>query len=298
MTKIICKIDAAFLGMIDAKRMKTQKKPEGVKSFKDIPYINDGNRYHQLDVYRPEGNEEVLPVIISVHGGSWCYGDKELYENFCMDLSKRNFAVVNFSYILSPDASYPEQLKDVYAVFAWVKENGDKYKLDLNNIFVTGDSAGAHLCGMAVNIIYNQSLQELFGLSPIITPNAMCLNCGATELKDLSNQFGKLVFKYMIGPGFKDSPYYEVANYSDSVTKDSCPVFFISSYADFMRHQACRIYKKVSDMGIPTEMHFRGKGDHIKGHKPLHVYNVLQPYWEESIEVTNKMCEFFRKYIK
>lgn len=298
MTKIICKIDAAFLGMIDAKRMKTQKKPEGVKSFKDIPYINDGNRYHQLDVYRPEGNEEVLPVIISVHGGSWCYGDKELYENFCMDLSKRNFAVVNFSYILSPDASYPEQLKDVYAVFAWVKENGDKYKIDLNNIFVTGDSAGAHLCGMAVNIIYNQSLQELFGLSPIITPKAMCLNCGATELKDLSNQFGKLVFKYMIGPGFKESPYYEVANYSDSVTKDSCPVFFISSYADFMRHQACRIYKKVSDMGVPTEMHFRGKGDHIKGHKPLHVYNVLQPYWEESIEVTNKMCEFFSKYIK
>lgn len=298
MTKLMCKIDAAFLRFFDKKRLKKQQKPEGVTAYKDIPYINDDNEYHQLDVYRPEGNDEILPIIISVHGGSWCYGDKELYENFCMDLSKRNFGVINFSYILAPNVSYAEQLKDIYAVFAWVKENAEKYKLDINNVFVTGDSAGAHLCGMAVNIIYDEKLQKLFDLTPIIIPNAMCLNCGATELKDLAKLFGKLVFKYMIGPGFKKSPYYEVANYSDSVNKYSCPVFFISSYADFMKSQVLRVYKKVSNMGISTEIHFRNKKDHVKGHKPVHVYNVLQPYWKESVEVTNKMCDFFRKYMK
>lgn len=298
MTKLMCKIDAGFLSLFDKKRLKNQPMPDGVTACRDIAYIDDGHKHHLLDVYRPEKNDDVLPVIISVHGGSWCYADKEIYRNYCMDLCKRGFAVVNFSYRLAPEVPYYEQIKDTYAVFDWVKANAKEYKFDMENIFATGDSAGAQLCGMAVNITYDSKLQELFEVIPPFKFNAMCLNCGATELKDLSTSLGKLVFKYMIGPGFKKSPFYPVANYSDSVTKESCPVFFISGYVDFMRSMAMRVYNKVTDIGVVTKMNFREKGAHAKGHSPIHVYNVLQPYWDESIEVTNEMCDFFKSYIK
>ena len=38
------------------------------------------------------------PVIVSFHGGGWVYGDKNVYQFYCMELAKRGFAVVNYSY--------------------------------------------------------------------------------------------------------------------------------------------------------------------------------------------------------
>ena len=35
------------------------------------------SEWQKLDVYHPRKTEEKLPVIVSVHGGGWVYGDKE-----------------------------------------------------------------------------------------------------------------------------------------------------------------------------------------------------------------------------
>ncbi|MFR5151238.1 MAG: carboxylesterase family protein [Ruminococcus sp.] len=62
-------------------------------------------RCRELDVYRPkQAQGEDLPVIISVHGGAWMYGDKERYQYYCMSLAQRGFAVVNFTYRLAHES--------------------------------------------------------------------------------------------------------------------------------------------------------------------------------------------------
>ena len=54
--------------------------PEDVIRYDDILYGADP-KWQVLDVYRPKGREgEKLPVIVSVHGGGWVYGDKERYQ--------------------------------------------------------------------------------------------------------------------------------------------------------------------------------------------------------------------------
>ena len=53
--------------------------PEGVHRFDDICYGEDAES-QLLDVYRPKGGAGSLPVIVSVHGGGWVYGDKERYQ--------------------------------------------------------------------------------------------------------------------------------------------------------------------------------------------------------------------------
>lgn len=51
--------------------------PNDVVRYNDIVYGTDKN-WQILDVYRPKKDvEKVLPVIVSVHGGGWVYGDKE-----------------------------------------------------------------------------------------------------------------------------------------------------------------------------------------------------------------------------
>ena len=89
------------------------KTPKDVQRFDDIVYGED-KVWQSLDVYRPKATniEEKLPVIVSVHGGGWVYGDKKLYQFYCMSLAQRGFAVVNFSYRLAPESKFPASIID------------------------------------------------------------------------------------------------------------------------------------------------------------------------------------------
>ena len=86
--------------------------PEDVVRYDDILYGTDP-KWQVLDLYRPKNKEgEKLPVIVSIHGGGWVYGDKERYQYYCMSLAERGFAVVNFTYRLAPEFKYPAPLED------------------------------------------------------------------------------------------------------------------------------------------------------------------------------------------
>ena len=60
--------------------------------FFDISYGSNAE-WQKLDVYRPKDAARRLPVLVSVHGGGWVYGDKGRYRFYAMDLSARGFAV-------------------------------------------------------------------------------------------------------------------------------------------------------------------------------------------------------------
>lgn len=59
-------------------RDKTQVMPEGVNIQTDIPYMDDGDKAHRMDIYRPEGSEGImLPVVINIHGGGLLIGQSQ-----------------------------------------------------------------------------------------------------------------------------------------------------------------------------------------------------------------------------
>ena len=60
----------------DDKRDAGVVDPEDVIRFMDIPYGPCPENL--LDVYCPEGTQGVIPTIISIQGGGWCYGSKAL----------------------------------------------------------------------------------------------------------------------------------------------------------------------------------------------------------------------------
>lgn len=161
------------------------KTPEDVQRFDDIVYGED-KVWQSLDVYRPKAIniEEKHPVIVSVHGGGWVYGDKKLYQYYCMSLAQRGFAVVNFSYRLAPESKFPASIIDTNLVFGWILDHAEEYGLDSENIFAVGDSAGAHMLGLYTNLCtnpeYAKVYKEKFGIQ---TPQdlkirAVALNCG------------------------------------------------------------------------------------------------------------------------
>ena len=109
----------------DAKRDAGLTTPDDIQRFDDIQYGPDPVE-NKLDVYRPKNAQGKIPVIVSVHGGGWVYGDKELYQFYGMTLAQRGFAVVNFTYRLAPEVKFPAPLEDTNNVISWMYVNQEE----------------------------------------------------------------------------------------------------------------------------------------------------------------------------
>ena len=119
------------------------------------------------------------PGVIVIHGGGWIGGDKEsMLEPFCLPFVEHGFVVANVEYRLARAASAPAAVNDVLEAAKWFRDRAADYKVDPNQIIVTGISAGAHLAmmvGMA---------PESAGLGPSIKIAAIVNFYGISDVPD------------------------------------------------------------------------------------------------------------------
>jgi acetyl esterase/lipase len=284
-------------------------RPEGVyeeingEKTTDIYYINDGNEYHKLDIYypaNPDTAEKPFPVIIDIHGGGWMFGTKETNKAYCYYLASQGFAVVNISYRLLPQVKFIDQIQDIFSVYNFVLEHSAEYKLDTQNIFLTGDSAGGHLTMFSLAVLADENLQQLYGVSSDIQFKAAGTTCGAVNLNIIDklpslplvhfflNQFFGTEGAY----AYKTDPLYPTIDILNSKLEDFPPLFISSSDMDAIQAHSLALMAKLDELGIDYELDMKKQDDHTNF--LMHVYNISHPEYEESIDVNNKLCEFFR----
>jgi acetyl esterase len=103
---------------------------------------------------KPRGARALLPAVLYMHGGGWIFGSVHSHGRLARELAvAADAAVVFIDYALAPEARYPVQVEQCYAVARWVVEHGESHGLDPARIAVAGDSAGGNmatvLCMMA-----------------------------------------------------------------------------------------------------------------------------------------------------
>ena len=99
-----------------------------------------------LNIVRPEGVAERLPVFIFIHGGGWVLGDYPTHKRMVRDLVVNSgFAAVFVNYTRTPDAAFPQAINEIYAAAKWVAENGDEINVDGKNLAVVGNSVGGNM---------------------------------------------------------------------------------------------------------------------------------------------------------
>lgn len=277
----------------DDKRDAGLTTPEDVARFDDIVYGPD-RRWNVLDVYRPKGAEGALPVIVSVHGGGWVYGDKERYQYYGMSLARQGFAVVNFTYRLAPRHKFPAPLEDTDAVFAWLREHAGEYGLDTDRVFAVGDSAGAHILGLYCCLCTNPDYARRFELPAPrgFAPRAVCLNCGVYEMipggkKDITNA---LIRDFL--PGRGTARELEMVSVVKNATAAFPPSFVMTCEGDFLVPQAMVLVERLRSLGAAAEYHYYGDRDHVLGH--VFHCNVHSP---EGQQCNRDECDFFKKYL-
>lgn len=103
-----------------------------------------------LDIYLPNSGKGPYPVIITVHGGAFAFGDNRGAE-LAVGLKglERGYAVVGVNYRLSGEAVFPAAIEDVKAAIRFLRANAAKYGLDPDRFALWGSSAGGNLVSLA-----------------------------------------------------------------------------------------------------------------------------------------------------
>ncbi|QIV96093.1 pimeloyl-[acyl-carrier protein] methyl ester esterase [Allofrancisella inopinata] len=94
--------------------------------------------------YQPKMDSD--KAVLFIHGGGWCLGSIDTYDNVCRYLCDNgDFHVFSLEYGLAPEEKYPKAVEHSLYAYDWLYENATQFAIDPKNIFVMGDSAGGNL---------------------------------------------------------------------------------------------------------------------------------------------------------
>ncbi|MFF4874344.1 MULTISPECIES: alpha/beta hydrolase [unclassified Streptomyces] len=110
-------------------------------------------------IIRPKGATGPLPVVVYIHGAGWVFGDDKTHDRLFRELVVGAGAVGVFPvYDRAPEAKYPTQVEQNYAVGQWVRKNGADHGMDTSRVAVTGESVGG--CMSAVFALMNKERDD------------------------------------------------------------------------------------------------------------------------------------------
>ncbi|MBO4918750.1 MAG: alpha/beta hydrolase [Erysipelotrichaceae bacterium] len=276
----------------DRKRDAGLTTPDDVKRFDSISYGTD-RKWQILDVYRPKDIEGKLPVIVSVHGGGWVYGTKEVYQYYCMSLAQRGFAVINFNYRLAPEHKYPAQIEDTNSVIRWIFANADTYGLDTDNIFAVGDSAGGHLLSVYATMLNDKAYADHYHID---TPqdfrfNAIALNCGVYRQDIPESRKVAGLLNDLLPKGWNKEDI-EYLNSYDKIKPGYPPVYLMSANGDFLKSQVDVLVPELEKNDVPYVAKIYGDENNVL-HHVFHVNMKLK----DAALCNDEECAFFRKHL-
>ena len=107
---------------------------------------------------RPKNSQnEILPLILYIHGGGWILGDKDTHDVIVRRLANCTNSVVAFvNYSRSPEAKYPVAINEIYGVLEYLYKHHKDFNINPRKIILAGDSAGGNMA--AVTAIKTQKM--------------------------------------------------------------------------------------------------------------------------------------------
>ena len=82
---------------------------------------------------------------------------------------EQGYVVVNVNYALAPNYKYPTPLIQFDDAIQFIKHNKDRFPIDLDQVVIGGDSAGAQLTSQYVAMQTNSSLRSEMGFETFYT---------------------------------------------------------------------------------------------------------------------------------
>eukprot|EP00906_Rhabdomonas_costata_P024745 RCo035527 len=118
---------------------------------KNIPYGRNSRNY--LDLYTPTGDPPSprgFPVVVLMTGGAWIIGYKAWFAVVARCLMRGGVMCVTPDYRNFPQGTVKDMVYDTHTAMRWVFRHIRDYGGDPDQIYLVGQSAGAHLSFLAM----------------------------------------------------------------------------------------------------------------------------------------------------
>lgn len=253
------------------------------------------------------------PVILNLHGGGWIIGDKRNSTGMCLQFADAGAFVVNINYGMpkkaqplfeshDPDISHagdyhwPYPIENAFDALQWIKDNAEKYNLDLNQVYVSGDSAGGQLACATETAVANPEYREALGLpEPAVRLNGAMLYCGFYDVDHFFKfnmnkvPVARCMMQDLTGrPDPTTDPLYHTINPIPYFTADMPQTLICSGKLDLLTYgQSDKVEARLKELGVPTARF------HSEGPLSLHDFQILA-FTPGSHHCMQYSCAWFR----
>lgn len=219
----------------------------GVKTTKDVVYLNQGGRQEKLDLYRPIGTppEGGWPAVLALPGGGWRWVRRG-------DLGARASILAKYGYIVAvadyqfaqnqpPSRVWPTNFEDVRDAVRWLRRNAERFDMNPDRVVALGESAGAHLAELLGT--YPDGDVAMDGPAPTQSdpgdisarPDAVIAFYGPTDLDRLYTDAPRdrpFLQTFLGGTPESFPDRYDAASPVSHVTPDDPPMLILHGDAD------------------------------------------------------------------
>lgn len=135
---------------------------KGIAKVRGLRY-GEGKRA-ALDVFRPAGNSEKLPLFIYIHGGGFVSGLRSNRRFYCYNWVEAGYVAANIGYDYALDAEHPEHIREIFKGIEFVLERAEEFGIDAERVVVAGDSAGGYFAALVAAAASHRRIYDELGI--------------------------------------------------------------------------------------------------------------------------------------
>ncbi|MEM7748190.1 MAG: alpha/beta hydrolase [Pseudomonadota bacterium] len=108
---------------------------------KDVEYLHLGDAPLLARLYAPKGTGP-FPMLVDLHGGAWCNGDRSNNQLLCRAIAQSGIVVASLDFRQPPAAGYPDVMADIHFGVRWLKASADRFSGRPDSVGLMGISSG------------------------------------------------------------------------------------------------------------------------------------------------------------
>ena len=201
------------------------------------------------------------PAVIVVPGGAYEYTSKRECEPVALDFLSRGFQAFILHYQTVKDkACYPQQLLQIASAVDCIKKHAKDWRINENEVFAVGFSAGGHLVGNLS--VAHHRVSQMIGQTLHCKPTAVGLGYPV-----ITKKCGYRATHENLLNGYTDEAKEQIfkeIELDDMVTADTPPAYIWTTSTDSLvpSQNALRYPMALADNGVSYALHVYPQGEH------------------------------------